>query len=84
MSVFFLFFFLLWVSTLWWHLWVLPGTKIHYQPSHTSAIKLSVQARLQTMQTHVNSHIFCLSLAVPFTIDALLSVCWCEYNTNTV
>lgn len=26
----------------------------------------------------------CLSLPVPFTIDALLSVCWCEYNSNTV
>lgn len=29
-------------------------------------------------------HMFCLFLAVPFVMDALLSVCWCECNTNTV
>lgn len=82
--------FLLWGSTLWWQLCQAPKYTIMTltQTSHTSAIKLSVQAPLQTMQTHLNTPMFLLNVlfisSCAFynrhrTVDVSV-----PHNTNTV
>lgn len=54
------------------------------QHSDVYYIKMSWILEVSVPKCHISIYLLCLSLAVHFAIDTLLSVCCCECNTITV